>query len=921
MYARAKEEKKNDMKISLMLSAMLVAAQAPATVLPISNTWMNGKPVLVPAVQQLTQDEGHFAIPKTLSVALPESEALIAEQLAAALNRFDVAVTVVGEDTAATCRFELKETDTPEHPQGYTLDINDLGIRVAARGGAGLFYGAQTLLNLIRNSATPTLPSLSIRDWPDFDRRGYFMTIRDMKSEELPAFKKSLDAMAGLKLNWLLLSIEEAFPYEPNPLVNRPNAFTKKEMEDLAAFCRARHIEISPSLQLWSHALWMTYHPDWESKMTEGVPRRPWVSQICPHSEEANALMAMAIKQQIELFRPKVFFLMMDELYLGPYGQCPRCKADPDLAATHIQELNFLENCVLQHGVRPMVCQDSFDNLEWPYGVTLRKRLNPQNMILWWCYRDHLPECMMRLFKGFQLVGHSLTGKPLNTQNMLRAIRANGGRDSTLVYWYYSDNGQFTNLKKECPDSLGGFVNGLDYMWKYRETPYWQLTYDGTFEMIRHLDASKAVLPECRNVTPIPLEDVVNTELGASGQFPVLDDAALAELTRQMAVRPEKFRLLTAPGGHYYAMAVSGTPFDKRGRVGCGLDVNRSAKAIALLMTASRPTLNAEAYRSAGHYGKKRWEYAPAAMLSFIYADGEKVDVPLRYRWDFTDWNRPYSGFNTTFAVRGLDANQAHFNFCAVTLPNPRPDVKIDKIHFVTQTLDGVVPAILAASLIDANAPCPQPPFDSAAVALRGSAFGGQPPEPAPAIHWVADFTTGSIGNAIVAARGRFDANAVKAEIVPDSNAPDGATMLKVQVPPLANPTEDIGYYRLDVDIPIALPADTGGFHFEAKLLRCSGYTHSNCYVVEEDGVHYWSRKILLSEKWNTVSVPFLLSEGNGAPEDKLRSIDQARTLRLSFFFYTVDAPAELCIRRVGYNTGAQPASPVWTVDNEAEPL
>ena len=233
------------MKLSCVIPTMLLAATTsivsadfPAMVLPVENTRLNGRSVLVPEVQQIQQTGGSFKIPKAVTVAVPDSESLIAEQLANALKRFDITVAQGDDDT--TCRFALSENDTPTHPQGYRLVINGTQIVVTARSTDGLFYGAQTLLNMIRNTTKPELDCVTINDWPDFDRRGYFMTIRNMKSEALPAFKKSLDAMASLKLNWLLLSVEEAFPYEPNPLVNRPNAFTREEMLDLAEFCRLR---------------------------------------------------------------------------------------------------------------------------------------------------------------------------------------------------------------------------------------------------------------------------------------------------------------------------------------------------------------------------------------------------------------------------------------------------------------------------------------------------------------------------------------------------------------------------------------------------------------------------------------------------------------------------------------------------------
>ena len=180
------------MKLSCVIPTMLLAATAslaadfPATVLPVENTRLDGRTVLVPEVQQIQQTGGRFKFPKSVTVAVPDSEMIIVEQLANALKRFDITVAVGDDDT--TCRFALTQNDTPTHPQGYRLVIDGTQIVVTARSTDGLFYGAQTLLNLIRNSSKPELDCLEINDWPDFNRRGYFMTIRNMKSEALPAF-------------------------------------------------------------------------------------------------------------------------------------------------------------------------------------------------------------------------------------------------------------------------------------------------------------------------------------------------------------------------------------------------------------------------------------------------------------------------------------------------------------------------------------------------------------------------------------------------------------------------------------------------------------------------------------------------------------------------------------------------------------
>ena len=157
----------------------LFATLAAATVQPVSNTAIGGRPVLIPSVQQMERGEGAVALPAKFTVRLPDGEPVVAEHLAAELKRFPaIKLEPVTTPEAAFCRFILTGKDVPDHDQGYRLSVTESGIEIAAHKPVGLFYGMQTLRNLLRNAEKPELPRLAIRDWPDFDRRGYCCTIR-----------------------------------------------------------------------------------------------------------------------------------------------------------------------------------------------------------------------------------------------------------------------------------------------------------------------------------------------------------------------------------------------------------------------------------------------------------------------------------------------------------------------------------------------------------------------------------------------------------------------------------------------------------------------------------------------------------------------------------------------------------------------
>ena len=140
---------------------------AKTAVLDFQDFERDGKPVLIPAVREYAVAEGAYRLPKRLTVALPAGEELIAEQLNKDLKRFGITAAT---DKNAVCRFVVTDAGVPEHGDGYTLTVAKDGITVASRTAAGVFYGAQTLRNLIRNAATPSLKCCRITDWPDFER-------------------------------------------------------------------------------------------------------------------------------------------------------------------------------------------------------------------------------------------------------------------------------------------------------------------------------------------------------------------------------------------------------------------------------------------------------------------------------------------------------------------------------------------------------------------------------------------------------------------------------------------------------------------------------------------------------------------------------------------------------------------------------
>ena len=913
-------------KIACLLLLASAALSLRAAVQTFDNYRKDGRPLLIPEVQSYKAEKCLLPLPAKFTVAFPAGEDIILEQLTDELKRFPgVAVAAGGDD--AFCRFILTEKDVPQDPQGYKLVIDGKGVTVTSRGTDGLFYGAQTLRNLIRNAAKPEFEACSITDWPDFEERSYTLQMKKMPDGRFPQLKRAFDVLASLKINRIFMSFGDTFPFsDPNLLPLRKRAYKAEDIRDLYDFCKRRHILIIPTMQVFSHAAWMMSHPDWNKMREDRANPRNYAhnSQPCPLNMQARELTEKVMAENIKFFNAKALYLCLDEICLCPFHECEDCiKHDPkELLKDYFE---FVYRVLDKYGAKGYVCQDSFITRvkKWPLGDYCRSLLpKDKTVVRFWDYSDELYDEDFALFKDIPLFGNALCGKPINLYTMAHMIKKFGGKGCGMVHWYYSRGGVFPVLESETPDSLGGIVNGADYLWKLRDTRYTDLGYDGTFEMMRRLYPERlTIVPQGLDAAPVPLEKVVNSELASSGKFPRFEsDAELDELKKALAARPEHFRLVTSPGGKYYALRLTGKG---RGRAGISIAMqNRKAEYLSFLFTTSRPEngLDHHGYR----YGKKRFSHEEVADLTFEYADGTKAKAPLRYKQELTDWNRPFGGLNMHFAVRGIDADQNYYSFGVCDIKNPHPDKPLKSLVFITKKVDNISPAMLALSLRGADKPYKPRKLDLKEFAKRGGV--GPDPEPRRSIRL--DFENG-LGDAVVNAP-ESALKKLKYEIVDDPTSPTRDKVLKITLPPgqyLGRKSDD-GLIRVELNMPFRVAKDEYCFAIDAKVVAAPDQKiHANIYILDHDLTYKQKRKYRMlrgldkfsTGEWQRALLPF---DMHGNNEQRLASKTQTRFCRISFFIgANVEAPIEIYLDNIGTSPDNISPVPLWKEGCEAEPI
>jgi hexosaminidase len=159
-------------------------------------------------------------------------------------------------DEASTGLLIAVETMSPmdeKHLQAYVLDTTGDAITLQAISPAGVFYGAQTLKQLLRQYGAK-LPRMRIDDYPDFARRGVMLDISRDKVPTRAELFKLVELLASLKINELQLYTEHTFAFEKHATVwKNASPITPEDILALDAHCRAHFIDLVPNQVTFGH--------------------------------------------------------------------------------------------------------------------------------------------------------------------------------------------------------------------------------------------------------------------------------------------------------------------------------------------------------------------------------------------------------------------------------------------------------------------------------------------------------------------------------------------------------------------------------------------------------------------------------------------------------------------------------------------
>jgi hexosaminidase len=157
------------------------------------------------------------------------------------------------------------DSTLPTSPEGYVLEIKDNQVIINARAQSGLFYGCQTLLQLLEDARDQQvkIPACRITDYPDIAYRAIHLDLKH-HVDAVGYYYKMMDRLARIKVNAVIVEFEDKLRYRKAPEVGASDAISVEQFAAISRYAHERNIEVSPLVQGLGHASFILKHEQYK---------------------------------------------------------------------------------------------------------------------------------------------------------------------------------------------------------------------------------------------------------------------------------------------------------------------------------------------------------------------------------------------------------------------------------------------------------------------------------------------------------------------------------------------------------------------------------------------------------------------------------------------------------------------------------
>ena len=284
---------------------------------------------------------------------------------------------------------------TDPGPEGYSLRVDDSGVRIAGSDHRGTLYGVSSFVQLVHKWGHRSLAAWkgSVRDWPFLKIRWVHVYLPGR--DQLPFARRYLrDFLLRYKFNGLVLEVGGGMRLATHPEINvgwrrtvaewyahgetigklkegiplgAGNRFAaschfgiaggsyveKDDVRRLAELAEDYGLEIVPEIQSLSHA----YYIASARRDLAEVPDMPWPDSYCPSNPESYRVLFDVMDEYIEVLNPKRIHIGHDEWRAGAF--CPRCRGK-DPGQLYAEDVLRIQRRLADKGIEAWMWGDHF---------------------------------------------------------------------------------------------------------------------------------------------------------------------------------------------------------------------------------------------------------------------------------------------------------------------------------------------------------------------------------------------------------------------------------------------------------------------------------------------------------------------------------------------------------------------------------
>lgn len=360
---------------------------------------------IIPKPVSLEMTNGRFLVDSKTKVVGASNLENEGNYLADMLNH--IANTNIAFEAESSGNIELKIDDTIKNKEGYTVSVTHDKIVVSGKTAKGVFYGIQTLRQLMPTAIKTTtnqiedltIPAVIIKDNPRFVYRGMHL---DVGRHLFPVdfIKKYIDLIAMHKMNtfhWHLTEDQgwrieiKKYPKltqvgskrhgtikghlgreDGNDETEYGGFYTQEEVKDIVKYATERHVTVIPEIELPGHASaaiasypFLSCFPDEPNMVTNDmssnagkevqangtskIVQETWGvfdDVFCAGDEATFKFLEDVLAEVIPLFPSEYIHIGGDECPKSNWKRCPDCQNrinDNNLADEHELQSYFIQ--------------------------------------------------------------------------------------------------------------------------------------------------------------------------------------------------------------------------------------------------------------------------------------------------------------------------------------------------------------------------------------------------------------------------------------------------------------------------------------------------------------------------------------------------------------------------------------------------